>query len=162
MGASVPSKEHAGRGGRRAPMVPALVALLLSVVAAGASGGVAFAENAGNRIGLELNRLEKVGDGCRLSFVFRNGLSGTVEAMALELVLFDGEDRVAGLIAIDAGRLPAGKTRVRQFDFPATACSGIARVLVNDVAACQGGGLAPGRCLEAIEVSSRAGIDLVN
>ena len=161
MGASVRSKKHAGWGRRRGPMVPALVALIVSAVAASASG-MAFAENAGNRIGLELNRLEKVGDGCRLSFVFRNGLSGTVEAMALELVLFDGEDRVAGLIAIDAGRLPAGKTRVRQFDFPATPCSGIARVLVNDVTACQGGGLAPGRCLEAIEVSSRAGIDLVN
>ena len=161
MGASVPSKEHACRGGRRGRLASGLIAVVMGAIAAGASG-VAFAENAGNRLGLELNRLEKIGDGCRLSFVFRNGLAGTIEAMALELVLFDGEDRVAGLIAIDAGRLPAGKIRVRQFDFPATPCSGIARVLVNDVTACQGGGLAPGRCLEAIETGSRAGIDLVN
>jgi hypothetical protein len=162
MGASVPSRKHAGGSGWRGRLAFGLIAVIMSIVAVAGASTVAFAENAGNRIGLELNRLEKVGDGCRLSFIFRNGLSGTVEAMALELVLFDGEDRVAGLIAIDAGRLPAGKTRVRQFDFPATPCGGIARVLVNDVTACQGGGLAPGRCLEAIEVSSRAGIELVN
>ncbi len=114
------------------------------------------------KIGLELNRLEAVGEGCRLSFIFRNGLQGTIEAMALELVLFDSQDRVAGLVAIAAGRLPAGKMRVRQFDIASAACSGIQRVLVNDVTACEGGGLVPGKCLDAIAVSSRAGVALVN
>ncbi len=120
------------------------------------------AKTVSGKIGLELNRLEAVGEGCRLSFIFRNGLQGTIEAMALELVLFDGEDRVAGLVAIAAGRLPAGKMRVRQFDIASTACSGIQRVLVNDVTACEGGGLVPGKCLEVIAVSSRAGVALVN
>ena len=114
------------------------------------------------KIGIELNRLEAAGEGCRLSFIFRNGLAGTIEAMALELVLFDEQDRVAGLVAINAGRLPAGKMRVRQFDIAATPCSGIKRVLVNDVTACDGGGLEPGTCLDAVAVRSRAGVELVN
>lgn len=141
-----------------------LAAAVVAVAGLGASGaaGQERAKEGGGEIALEFNRLEAAGEGCRLSFVFRNGLAGTIEAMALELVLFDPEGRVAGLIAIDAGRLPAGKMRVRQFDVAGTACSGIGRVLVNDVTACEGGGLAPATCLGAMKVSSRAGVELVN
>ena len=60
MGASVTSKENGGRGGRRGRLASGLVAVVRGAIAVCASG-VAFAENAGNRIGLELNRLEKVG-----------------------------------------------------------------------------------------------------
>ena len=161
MGANVRFDDDAGRASRWLRRTIVLFAVLMGVVSAEPSV-VGAAETSQSRIGLELNRLQKAGDGCRLSFVFRNALGGAIEAMALELVLFDGEDRVAGLIAIDAGRLPAGKTRVRQFDFPAMPCNSIARVLINDVTACTGEGLVPGRCLEAIKASSRAGVELVN
>lgn len=164
MGQSVRSKAWLLALCRRPTVLAAtlLVALLLVVNGARSLRAAETGTADSGKIGLELNRLEAAGDGCRLSFVFRNGMAGTIEAMALELVLFDDQDRVAGLIAIDAGRLPAGKMRVRQFDIAQTACSGIKRVLVNDVTACKGSGLASATCLDAVAVSSRAGIELVN
>lgn len=69
----------------RALMIARVV--LVAIAIAVSAGTVTVAEEAAVKIGLELNRVEKVGEGCRLSFVFRNGLPGTIEAMALEMVV---------------------------------------------------------------------------
>ncbi len=164
MGQSVRSESCFSAWCRRVAGAAGLAVIGLVLVArdVGPLGAADAGKPPSGKISLELNRLEAAGEGCRLSFIFHNGLPGTIEAMALELVLFDADDRVAGLIAIDAGRLPAGKMRVRQFDVAASACSGIKRVLVNDVTACKGSGLAVRTCLDAIAVSARAGVELVN
>lgn len=118
--------------------------------------------SASREIALELNRLDDAGQGCRLSFVMRNATGVAIEALVIELVLFDEEGRVGSLISIDPGQLPEGKTRVKQFDVAGLACGGIGRVLVNDVAACTGDGLDAAACLAAIRTTSRTGVPLAD
>jgi hypothetical protein len=113
-------------------------------------------------IALELNRLDDAGQGCRMSFVMRNATGVAIEALIIELVLFDGEGRVASVISIDPGLLPVGKTRVKQFDVAGLACRGVGRLLVNDVPVCKGEGLEPAACLAALEPTSRTGVPLVD
>ncbi len=137
-------------GGRsRRPFAWAAVVLL-----AGAAPAIA----ADGGLGIELNRLEPVDSGCRLSFVLTNTMDVSVDALSMEAVLFDGEGRVDRFLLLKARPLPAGRTRVQQFDVGETSCDRIARVLLNDVTACAGGGLTPQSCLESIRPTSRSGV----
>jgi hypothetical protein len=131
-----------------------------------ASGGpgVARAEEAApaKAIGIELNRLQKVNDACRLSFVFTNKLPFEVAALSIETVLFNDAGQVDRLLALKSRPLTPGKIRVQQFDLSGTTCEGIGRLLVNDVTDCKAGDLTPAQCLERIEPSSRADIPFVS
>jgi len=107
---------------------------------------------------VELNRLENVDKGCRLSFVFTNSLPVAVDGLAIEAVLFDTDSRVDRFLLLKARPLQSGKTRVQQFDVGQASCAGIGRILLNDVTACTGEGLDASACLEAIRPESRAEI----
>lgn len=106
-------------------------------------------------LSLELNTLDKVEKGCRLTFVMRNRLGQPIEALGLELALFAADGTVSGIVALDAGGLPDGKTRVKRFVAPGVACADVGRVLLNDVTRCDGDGLSPAACVQRIGVSSR-------
>jgi len=134
-----------------------VIALLVCVAANGdtASAQDANAEDGG--LSLELNAVEATPEGCRFTFVMRNGLAQPIEALGFELALFDADGTVNGIIALDGGALPEGKTRVKRYNLPDVACSGVARVLLNDVTQCEGEGLSPAACLTQLSVSSRGG-----
>ena len=125
-----------------------------------ACSGPASATN--DQITIELNRLEDVQSGCRLSYVLTNGLSVPVDALTIEAVLFDPEGRVDRFLLLKARPLPVGKTRVQQFDVGQTSCAAIGRVLLNDVTECAGENLSPAGCLAAIRTQSRADIPFVS
>ncbi|MCK7613755.1 hypothetical protein [Roseibium sediminicola] len=112
-------------------------------------------------ISIQLNEAVTVDDACRLTFVIRNDLADTVQALGLDLVVFDTSEGVSGYAAVDFGGLPAGKTRVRQYDVLKGDCASIARVLLNDVRACEIGGSAGADCLPLLRLSSRSDIDLI-
>ena len=114
----------------------------------------AAAEEPG-RLTLELNTLDAAENGCRLTFVMRNRLGEAIEALGMELALFAPDGRVASMIALDGGALPAGKTRVKRFVVPEVACAEVGRVLLNDVTRCEGAELSPATCIARLEVSSR-------
>ncbi|MBN8999443.1 MAG: hypothetical protein J0H54_08600 [Rhizobiales bacterium] len=135
----------------------AAIALLLAGTAAPAG-----AQAAGGTIALELNDAGANAGACRLSFVIANSQKAAIDDMALELVLFDPDGRVERFVVVRSGKVPAGRSRVRQFDIPATSCDGIARVLINDVKECAGEGLTPAACGDRIEVGSRTKIRLDN
>lgn len=122
------------------------------------SGTSAAAEPA---IQLELNNAQAVKDGCRVSFVMRNDLTQRITDLKLEIVLFDAGGSVSRFLLLNAGGLPSGKTKVRQFDLAAQKCKDISRVLVNDVTACKGGSLAPASCLDMIVPATSTSIKLV-
>ena len=109
-------------------------------------------------IALELNAAKSTADACRMSFLFRNDLSAEIGDLALEVVFFNSDGLVEQFFMLKSGRLPRGKSRVRQFDMPQISCDGISRILVNDVAACEGDALTPQSCLDALSVSSRSKI----
>lgn len=128
------------------------LAALLALPATAVAEGDGFA--------LELNRVETVSTGCRITLVARNGLPDALSEMGLELVVFDKEGGVAGYAAIDFADMPRGKTRVRQYDIFPGACETVERILVNDVRSCKsaaGGDLA---CADTLRPSSRVEIDL--
>lgn len=113
------------------------------------------------KIVLQLNEAASVGGSCRLTFVIRNELPDTVTALGLDLVMFDTSGGVSGYAAVDFGALPAGKTRVRQYDVAKGDCADLSRVLLNDIRACEIEARADRECLSMLALSSRSEIDLV-
>jgi len=131
-----------------------------SFLAASLAASAAVAQPA-ETISIQLNTAETVGESCRLTFVIRNGLGRSVEALGLDLVMFDKSEGVSGYAAIDFGTLPAGKTRVRQYDVAKGDCAGISRVLLNEVRACELQDGAAQDCLSLLQITSRSEIELI-
>ena len=136
----------------RVPMHLLLFALL-PVFAPAAS-----ADDAGRQFALELNALGANEAGCRISFVATNALRSDLEKASFEVVLFNSDGLVEKMLVLDFGALPAGKTKVRQFDLSGLSCERISRLLVNDVAECKGADVARGDCLAALTTSNRTAI----
>lgn len=112
--------------------------------------------SASGTFSLELNRLDGIDGGCRVTLVEKNGTGVAFSALKLDLVVFDGDGIVVKRVGVDAGPLKAGRTVVKTFDLKDTACESVGRLLVNDVLSCEAAGLAPDACLDAVEPRSRA------
>lgn len=134
-------------------------AFLLLIMTVGASTPAAAGQ--APAITVELNNAKQTGQGCTLSFIFRNRLKGVIDAMSLEVVLFNKEGLVDKFLKLKTGPLPIGKLKVKQFALNGRGCADISRILINDVPDCQGTNLAPSACLRSLSVSSRAPIELV-
>ncbi len=135
-----------------------LAAAILPALAAGHAAAQQVAAAPAFR--LELNTFQQVDTTCRMIFLTENRLGAAVEDLAVEVVLFDTELRVSNIVVLTTGRLAADKRRVRAFDLPDSTCTDVSSVLVNDVTTCDGPGLSPAMCLDAIAPSSRAGVPL--
>jgi hypothetical protein len=116
-------------------------------------------ETEDRRITIELNDAADVSGACRLVFVAVNGTGVILEKASFDVVTFDGTGKVGQSLTFQFGRLPVGKTRVVQFDLPGQGCSGISRLLVNDVSECAVDGKASELCLDALTTSTRTGIE---
>ncbi len=144
------------RSFRRSGPVPAL--LLLAGIGLAFPAPASAENTAVGDITVELNRLEDVEKGCRLSFVFTNTMPVAVEGLAIEAVLFNADGQVDRFLLLKARPLSPAKTRVQQFDVGQATCSGIGSVLLNDVTACAGDGLDAAACLDAVKPTSRAAV----
>jgi len=133
-------------------LVPAALWLVASPCVAQSSPS----PSAAGVLSLELNRLDGVGDDCRVTLVEKNGTGLAFAALKLDLVVFDGEGLVVKRVGVDAGPLKAGRTVVRTFDLKGLACPSVGRLLINDVLACKAEGLAPEACLDVVDPRSRA------
>jgi hypothetical protein len=107
---------------------------------------------------LELNNAEAVDGGCRLTYVAHNGTGTALDTTSYEVVVFDGQNRVAQFLILDFGKLPQNKTKVVQFDLAGRPCTGISRLLVNEIADCVAGGQTVPICLDALKTTSRTSI----
>ncbi|MEN3794272.1 hypothetical protein [Fulvimarina sp. MAC3] len=113
------------------------------------------ASGAEQSFSIELNRATPTEGGCRLGFVTRNGLGSDLTRAAFEIVLFNPEGLIERLLVLDFGAMPEGRTKVREFNLSGAACDRIDRVLVNDVSACEGEGVAEEACASALTASSK-------
>lgn len=119
----------------------ATLAVLAGPAAAQTEGDDTAAEaEAGMRV--QLNKLAPVENACRIYLVFENRTGAAFDAYTLDLVMFDTEGAILQRLAVEAGRLPAGKTLVKPFDMPDTECGRIGKLLLNDVMTCKGPGAA--------------------
>lgn len=107
-------------------------------------------------LALELNALQPADAGCRVTFLATNGLGSAIDKATFEVALFGAEGGLDRLVSLDFQKLTPGKTKVLQFELNGLDCNSVSRILVNDVTACQGEGLAANACLDALTTSSRA------
>ncbi|MCE7027660.1 hypothetical protein [Jiella avicenniae] len=111
-----------------------------------------------NRLGLELNNAVDDAGLCRLSYVAVNGTGQPLEKVSYDVVVFDTNGQVSQFLVLQFGQLPAGKTKVVQFDLADQPCAGISRILVNDVAECETAQGSAAICMDALEPTSRTAI----
>lgn len=138
-----------------------LMVALGCLVGAALPGQGQAQEDLGAGVSIELNALDPGEGACRISFVIQNGHARDIDSAVFEAVLFDADGRVERLTLFDFGALPAARPRVRQFAVPGLDCDGLGRVLINGAETCAGEGLAPGACMEGLELRSRTDVELI-
>ena len=133
-------------------------AFLAGLAAAWLAGSSAALAAESGKIAVELNDLQPGDQGsCRAVFVLKNEVGKALDKVTLRVVTFDGKGKASLFLSLDVGPLPAGKTRVLRFDLGEKAtCADVGRLVLDDVTACEGGGMNPQACLAAIALSSRA------
>lgn len=140
-----------------------LVRLLpLTVLTALSSGSAIWAQDAGTsgNLSIEINDLTPSEKGCKLTFVAANGLPQSLSKASFEFVLFDEKGLVERMAVLDFRDLPAGKTKVRQFDLPGTKCEAVKSLLINDAPVCTGDGVAKDACMKALKTGSKSPVEL--
>lgn len=140
-----------------------LVRLLsLTVLAASCSATAVLAQDAGasGNLSIEINDLTPSDKGCKLTFVAANALPASLSKASFEFVLFDEKGLVERMAVLDFRDLPAGKTKVRQFDLPGTKCEAVKSLLINDAPVCAGDGLAKDACMKALKTGSKSAVEL--
>lgn len=117
----------------------------------------AMAQNEG-AFRLELNKLESVDGGCRLTFVAFNGTGVNLEQTSYDVAVFDDTNAVSDRLILEFGTLPENKTRVVQFLLN-RACTQISRLLLNEAEECLGAdGQSSRICMDALQASSRENV----
>jgi hypothetical protein len=122
----------------------------------------AVTHGTGAPLRVELNKLETAGETCKAVMVVENGKGGPIRSLRLDLYAFDPDGVAQKRSMVELGPVPARKTALRQFEISPTPCAQVGRVLLNDVAACDGKessgqDLTRESCLERIEPSSAKG-----
>ncbi|WP_176218681.1 hypothetical protein [Rhizobium rhizosphaerae] len=141
------------------------VIIAAGVTACMASAGAGLAQEAGNSpavkgLTVELNGLNPSDKGCKLTFTAESGLKQDIDKLSFEFVLFNGQGLVERMAVLDFRDLPAGKTKVRQFDLAGTRCEALGSLLINDAPVCQGADLAREACMGGLRTGSKAPIAL--
>jgi hypothetical protein len=110
-------------------------------------------------LSIELNEAVDLKGGCRLSFVAHNVTGVLLDKASFDVFTFDGQGKVAEALVFEFGRLPAGKTKVVQFDLADQACNAISRLLINDLTECVAEGKSATICIDALKTTTRTPID---
>ena len=131
--------------------------LLLSALmsAAAVSGAAAQEAAAAKGLDVELNALASSQKGCLFTFVAANGFAQNVSKVSFEFVIFNDKGTVERLALLDFRDLPAGKSKVRQFDVPGIKCEAVKNLLINDAPVCEGEGIEKASCMGSIVTRSK-------
>ncbi|MBO0904491.1 hypothetical protein [Jiella sonneratiae] len=158
--AAAAARRSDGSRRRAATAIVLGAGLALSAAGPGALAEEAAAQAAKAEAGLSLELNNAVDDAgvCRLSYVAVNRTGQQLEKLSYDVVVFDKDERVSRFLVLQFGQLPAGKTKVVQFDLADQACGAISRILVNDVSECDTGAGASTLCMDALRPTSRTAI----
>ncbi|MEO1282771.1 MAG: hypothetical protein AAFV69_13660 [Pseudomonadota bacterium] len=126
-------------------------------VAAGASAKPLRIETP---LGVELNKLETIDDGCRAYVVVDNKNAMAFENVLLELYMFRTDGVIGRRFALDLGPLRATKRTVKLFDLNKVSCDDIGSFLIDDVVKCQSGDAKVDDCLSGLNVTSLTKVSL--
>jgi hypothetical protein len=140
-------------------MMKSLPALLFSVLALSAPAlAQEAAPAAAPALAVELNALQPTENGCRVTFLATNTLGGQLDRAGVEVAFFTTDGAIDRIVTLDFKALAEGKTKVLQFELKNLACDGIGRLLINDITACEGTGIAPTACLAGLVTTTRPDI----
>ena len=148
---------------RRILRSAALRAAVCALSAAAFPGlpAAAAGSDAAPAVRVELNKLEHMKGSCRAYLLLENRSGRAYRSFKLDLVMFDSAGIVARRLAVEGAPLPEDKTSLRVFDVPGLPCTGIGRILVNDVLSCGEGDADRAACLSAIRPASRSTAELI-
>ncbi|AOF89960.1 hypothetical protein BSY16_165 [Sinorhizobium sp. RAC02] len=135
-----------------------LLSAMLSV--AGITSVAAQEAAAPKALEVELNALAGSQKGCLFTFLAVNGFAQDISKVSFEFVIFNDKGTVERLALLDFRELPAGKSKVRQFDVPGVKCETVKNLLINDAPVCEGEGLEKGRCMDGIVTRTKAAAGL--
>lgn len=130
--------------------------LLSAMLSAAAVTNGAAQDAAAKGLEVELNGLAASQKGCVFTFVAVNGLAQDISKVSFEFVIFNEKGTVERLALLDFRDLPAGKSKVRQFDVPGIKCETVKNLLINDAPVCEGEGIEKSRCIDGIVTRSKA------
>lgn len=133
-----------------------VLAALLPILGA----GFVHAEETGG-VSIELSSAEERDQSCLLSFLTENTYDTDIDGAVYETVLFGTEGEVALLTLLDFQDLPAGRPRVRQFQFDGMACNQITRILINGVQECTYQGDMDNACMSNLRLKSRLETEMI-
>lgn len=137
-------------------MMPKILTAMAVATVTSLGASAALAQEGG--FGLELNNAREAENGCRMTYVARNGTGTDLSAISFEVAVFDANDIVSRLLILEFGALTDGKTKVVQFDLADLPCTEISRLLINSVAECAAAeGEAPD-CMAVLNPSSRTDV----
>lgn len=106
-----------------------------------------------DKIAVELNALKPTETACQMALLFTNGLTIDVDALALDLVVFNGNGVMDRIIRVKSSDVPAGRKRLKLFNLEGLDCAAIGSILVNDVTGCEGAGIDTKTCADAVQAS---------
>ena len=106
-------------------------------------------------IDVELNRMDVRGEGCRVHVVVTNKGKVTYTGFALDLVIFDKQQRIARRTAVDVAPVRSTKTTVYAFDVNDLACDAMGDVLLNDVVECASAAGPIADCVDRVSTASK-------
>ncbi|MBL8583253.1 MAG: hypothetical protein JNL61_13640 [Rhizobiaceae bacterium] len=107
---------------------------------------------------IELNDAQDIGGGCRLVYVATNDTGVALKKASYDVFTFKSDGKVGQSLVFQFGAFPVGKTKVVQFDLAGQPCSGLSRLLVNDVTECQADGDNQTICMDALKTTTRTAI----
>lgn len=150
MGAS----DSRAQSGSASPVTATGATSVAAPATAAATSTAPAASVASDKIGVELNKLEALPNGCRAYVVVENKGNGSYTTLKLDLVMFQTDGVIGRRFALDLAPVKPSKTSVKLFDLDGVKCDDIGSLLVNDVLDCKSGG-GEGDCLERLAVGSR-------
>lgn len=141
-------------------VVPRIFATVLGLLCLAWPNAAALSKPSAGSISLELNALKPVGGGCQVVFVLKNGLERELNALGLELVLFNREQIMDRMLRIKTKPVPASATRVQVFKVAGLDCGNVGSVLINDASGCAAASNAGPSCQDVLAVSHRTAVPL--
>ena len=133
---------------------------LSAMMSVAAVSGAAAQDAAAKGLEIELNALAASQKGCLFTFVAANGFARDLSKASFEFVIFNDKGTVERLALLDFRDLPAGKSKVRQFDVPGIKCESVKNLLINDAPVCEGEGVDKASCMSGIVTRSKASAGL--
>lgn len=110
---------------------------------------------------VELNKLENMESRCRAYMMFKNTTAYDIEALKLDLVMFDDGGIIVRRLAVEAPPLGSGRTKVRLFDIQDLSCDRLNRILLNQVMTCESNAGDNFACGPLLRTRSKASTELI-